>query len=1128
MRISLNIPPRRAALALIILVGLGLRLWGLSWGRQAELPLHPGEWTFQIIDSLSLSQPVFPGIWTQAFFSLAAIFKWLFGNLAGLVGLTLGEVRFVADLAISGRMAGRVMVALLSAAQPALVYLMARRMLDSMGAGLLAAALVAVNPLLAAQAHYLTLDAPLATAALVCVLLAWKAAVAPTPSRLAWLGLAMGLAITTRASGVLVAAPVGLALLRVVWRARPKPLGWHYKWFGAFFGGLVAGLLLGYPGFVLQSDDLGQMLAASLPELPRPDQDFLLQGLARLKAFLAVMGQQVGWHWVIFWAGGSVFLLYRRRLAALMLASFPLLYALAGVAVLKAPPGAVAAVIAPLLFLPAAWPLVALCRQLPGAQAPRLALALVLALSCLWPAWRAVGVGYLFWQEDTLTSSSLWMSANLPPKARVLSYPAGPFALNRQVRPLPIGNRPGDLARQADFLVISSLDPGAPLLSSYARPSLADLASQAPLRFQLIKEFSIKTASNPALDWWKPAFPSWVSPTVRVYATFPPSPPRQHLAILPPAVEPTAKHAVLYPGPMPHTLERSAFLLSAGGEATRVLRLDRPPVRLAVSLVNLGEQPSRVGIQQGLLAASARVLYPGESAVIFLKPRAWPPVLSGLYPVKVSITGGGPVYGRLFHQPMFLAMLSLQKDDPVLAAEILSQGPELAWGFDAGVILAKAYLEQGKFKKAKRALEEISALAGDPAKTYVDLASQSGPGFEESLVEFTGFAPPWLFAASRASYRIESPPPTGDKPLPLSGRGFQGRLTPGSAREPAILTIWPSQIFPPGPWLAQVSLAGLDAAEGAAAVLQVWDHGPHGSQLLANSRLPLNRAGGRPPNLSAGFTVSRLGHKLEFRLQLPPGGSHRVRELTVSADFRGHMTTMLRWYFEAWGGVCLKEKRFEAAVASYQALLRLDPHYLAAYLPLAQALVDVGRLEDAYRMARRAEARYQNMPDQLAQVREVYQTLKKEADATRLNQRLAILRPSLKGEAVFDSGMRLLGYDLPKSRVPPGGELTVSYYWKVDRTPPLNYFIFVHLLGSGKLFPYDHLLDHGRAPMTRLKPGQVVREDYRMAIPKDLPRGRYRLVVGMWDPKFSGRRVRVLTPDKDRDDQVVLAEVDVD
>jgi hypothetical protein len=75
LEISAHILPRRVIMALLVMLGLSLRLWGLAWGPEQSAAPNPDEWTWQVIEALSLGSPTYHGIWTQTFYSLAALLR---------------------------------------------------------------------------------------------------------------------------------------------------------------------------------------------------------------------------------------------------------------------------------------------------------------------------------------------------------------------------------------------------------------------------------------------------------------------------------------------------------------------------------------------------------------------------------------------------------------------------------------------------------------------------------------------------------------------------------------------------------------------------------------------------------------------------------------------------------------------------------------------------------------------------------------------------------------------------------------------------------------------------------------------------------------------------------------------
>lgn len=85
----------------------------------------------------------------------------------------------------------------------------------------------------------------------------------------------------------------------------------------------------------------------------------------------------------------------------------------------------------------------------------------------------------------------------------------------------------------------------------------------------------------------------------------------------------------------------------------------------------------------------------------------------------------------------------------------------------------------------------------------------------------------------------------------------------------------------------------------------------------------------------------------------------------------------------------------------------------------------------------------------------------------------------------------------------PGTTLALALYWRVERQPPQDYTVYVHLLNEqGTITAQRDLppLD-GSLPTTQWKTGDLIRDDQDLALPANIPNGTYQLVVGMYDPK---------------------------
>lgn len=1130
MKISAHILPRRVILALILAIGWGLRYWGLAWGPDPAAATHPEEWTWQIIDALSFGSPTYPGIWTQAFYSLAALVRGAISTAAGWLGVWLGEVRTSTELILPAKLAGRVTVAFLGGLQVWMAYMVARRYFDSVATGLLAAAALAVSPVLVAQSHYLALDVPLGLAVMGCLWAAWWVAGAPGAASLAVAGLALGLTITTKASGVLVAPVVAGAYVLAHRRGLPERWQWAAAWPLAFAGGLLGGLLLGYPGFLVRLPEVGDVISASFGPAAAPVGDWWTHLSERGRQVFSQLRRSVGLEFLALWLAAAGVVVWRRQWQRLLLLIFPPLYLAASLGLLKGSVEGQQAVWLPVAIMAASWPLVLAARRLPGDWWPVAGVTALGVLLCAAPLWRSLEVGYLFWQQDTFSAARFWLGANLPPGAEVLAAGQTPPGLFPGQRRLGQAGSPQEWPQPGAFLLVSSLGPeGDPCQWSGGEGAGQPESTRG---WQLVQALDLR-ASLGGAPAAAPCFPRWVSPRVEVYAAAPTRPVGQPLAIWRPGVGSGRGYALIH-GDQPHySRAENNLWLKGPGLAQRVLRLTRPLDGLGLDLHNAGQDLALVEVRQGLLPGRLVTIYPGQELHLPLKARNWPPMVQGFYPVRVVARRGAEVLAHLEWDPLLRGRRALEDGAFALAADQLQRAARLYPGsFESQAMLAGALARLGRHEEAGAALAALSGPDQEPARTYQALAAGPSPGGEagwaEEFSRFTGYHYPLLRQATSLTYAVGGPACQSEgEEVPIAGAGFHGGLLRQPGKAGGSLRLWLEEPFPSGRFAVELGLAAKGAAPaGDLARVEVWGQDQQGSRRLAARAVRAGDLAG-VGRLRLPIALEGAATRLELRLHYLSPADLRLTDLTVGADLPAHLRQVLRWYHDAWGRVSLAAGRYNAAVASFEALLALDPGFSAAYLPLAQALISAGRLEAAHRQVQKAEELFAGQPAQLVRARDLYALLQRPADQARVEQRLADLRPSLKREARFSNGLALLGYDLGAAEVRAGAGLDLGYYWRVWSQPPLNYYVFVHLKGQDDILTFDHLLDHGRRDMTGLRPGETVREDYRITIPATARPGRYRLLVGMWDPRFTGQRVPVAEGEGAGSDEVLLTTLEI-
>jgi hypothetical protein len=95
----------------------------------------------------------------------------------------------------------------------------------------------------------------------------------------------------------------------------------------------------------------------------------------------------------------------------------------------------------------------------------------------------------------------------------------------------------------------------------------------------------------------------------------------------------------------------------------------------------------------------------------------------------------------------------------------------------------------------------------------------------------------------------------------------------------------------------------------------------------------------------------------------------------------------------------------------------------------------------------------------------------------------------------------LLGYDLATAEVAPGGRWGVRLYWRGEDKASVSYTVFVHLIdGENRIWgQLDSVPVQGQYPTTGWLPGEIVADDYALAVAAEAPAGAYRLEIGLYD-----------------------------
>jgi len=129
------------------------------------------------------------------------------------------------------------------------------------------------------------------------------------------------------------------------------------------------------------------------------------------------------------------------------------------------------------------------------------------------------------------------------------------------------------------------------------------------------------------------------------------------------------------------------------------------------------------------------------------------------------------------------------------------------------------------------------------------------------------------------------------------------------------------------------------------------------------------------------------------------------------------------------------------------------------------------------------------------------------AEEERIFERPAIQHPL---EARLGQEVEFLGYDLYETSLKAGGRVTLVLYWRAWQEMEVSYTVFIHLLDEeGKIWAWgDGLPCEGKRLTSGWMEEEVIVDRHEIALPEDIPRGRYRLIWGMYEAR-SGVRLPV-------------------
>ena len=118
-------------------------------------------------------------------------------------------------------------------------------------------------------------------------------------------------------------------------------------------------------------------------------------------------------------------------------------------------------------------------------------------------------------------------------------------------------------------------------------------------------------------------------------------------------------------------------------------------------------------------------------------------------------------------------------------------------------------------------------------------------------------------------------------------------------------------------------------------------------------------------------------------------------------------------------------------------------------------------------------------------------------------------QPQHAADVAFGQAGRLIGYDLaePGGDFRPGGTIPLTLYWQANAATERPHTVFVHLVdAAGAIHGYgDREPGDGRLPTTSWLAGEYLTDPHQVNASSAAPAGAYRLRIGLYDPTTGQR-----------------------
>ncbi len=1109
-------------LLFIIVTGLILRLWGITWGLYSSTSLHPDEFG-DVPIVMNMIHGDFSKVGLDTFYYVyyyfLAVVYMLIRKITYLTGIIFAIYRIDSQTTLDMVLIGRITSVIFSTLNIWLLYILGKRIFHTRRIGVMAAALFAVTPLSVAQAHYLEMDSPLAFMATLSFLFSYFILTYKRSLYFALGGLFFGLTFTTKPNGILIIIPFLFSFVYLFFDKSFRNVRITLlKRILLFITTSLAGFIIGAPGlFINFSKTIDRVFGVTM-EMARkfpPWTGSWIEGPQGTRFAWAIQTLLDGFGIILILITliGLIYYFFRKNKVILLISSFPVGYFLIVGLWGRRFGERDVVVMMPFLALMAAAFFYNFLDYWYSWRFKKIVMAVVFAVLLVWPTWKSIEVDYYYWLEDNRDLAEKWLNQNLPSESVVALDGYTPYGINFSTIYFEPSQPIEYYRTQSDFVVTSTLE-GDRYFSLWTHRSirpegenLLSLQRQLPL----IKEFDLKYRGSGIEKTGSLKFPDFVDPILRVYSTK--AGPVKHKISMPSLIEDADKsYQVVFLNHPEYEKSKGIFVVRPNSESVRLLRTTNQLKQ--IQLIVYSENQAKIKIKCGSVKKEKK-MEAGQIEIFDMEPALAFPFIKNIYPLKAFSQGEGNLYVKWVTDPVEMGLNWLQFGQPKKAVHYFETARQMdPENLENLAFLGVAYYQDGRTHDALGPFEEMKRKDPGYLSNYYSLVKNNltGENWLKSFCDFTDSYLPLVNKKLTYGYRLPEQCHFPQKSSTFSKENFVANY---NKRDDGFLVfnLWSKDLLPQGFFNVNFHLSAVSSVGGAGPALRVdiLKHNPKGFDQIAEKVINQNEiknSNGDLQNISLNITNDpRLG-QLEFRVvSLHKEVQFIVKQVDVHSDLKKAMEENMKQILSALAHTYQVQADYESAISFFQKLFDLSPEYNDVSWNLGNLLLQTGRHRQGLFFLKKYEELNQNSQSILKILLDRYQKINEPVAAEIVKKRIDSLpSPQTASRAVFSGKIELMGYSFDQTKAKRGDTFKGSLFWKGVGRLDRDYDVFLHVEKNNQLIFQGHLLNRKEEKkLNSLIPGEIIIKDFQINIPADISPGSYELSLGLWDPRSEGR-----------------------